>query len=314
MNYELPLISIALCTYNGAKYLSEQLDSLLNQTYPNLELVIQDDCSTDTTWDILKQYEAHHPHIKLFRNNSNLGFQKNFESILGKCIGDWIAISDQDDIWLPEKIETLYRLSKGNILVYHDSELVDENGTSLNKNVSDKFNFISGKNPNAFLFFNCVSGHSMMFSNKLINLIFPFPTNGYYDHWIAFVGSHCGSIAFSERQLVKYRQHQSNVTDMFGLKTKVYKLTHAKNRMWRENRWLESCATFEKLNGISGKAHKLYKKGKNRNSNYLNIEFALSIWKDRQSLLPIIHKSDTGKFFFALRHIWGMKSKSLFKI
>ena len=313
MNQELPLISIALCTYNGSKYLPEQLDSLLNQTYPNLELVIQDDCSSDTTWDVLKQYEAQHPHIKLFRNNSNLGFQKNFESILSKCSGEWIAISDQDDIWLPEKIETLYSLSEGNILVYHDSELVDENGESMNVFISDKLTFVSGKNPDPFLFFNCVSGHSMMFSKSLIAKVLPFPRDGFYDHWIAFVATHFGKIDFSEKALVKYRQHDTNCTDLLGAKNKLEGLSHTQKRIERENKWLKVCADYQERNNIDGQAVKLYKASKDRMDNYLNLEFGWTIWNDRNQLLHIVKKNSFSRFFFALRHIWGLKSKSFFK-
>lgn len=313
MNQELPLISIALCTYNGAKYLPEQLDSLLKQTYPNLELVIQDDCSTDTTWDILTQYQAKHAHIRLYRNTSNLGFQKNFETILNKCRGEWIAISDQDDIWLPEKIDILYRLSDGNVLVYHDSEFIDDKGQLMDFRISNKLTFVSGQNPDSFLFFNCVSGHSMMFSKALIPEVLPFPKDGFYDHWIVFVASHLGKIDFSEKALVKYRQHESNCTDLLGTKNKLDGLSHTQKRIERENKWLKVCADYQKKKNINGQAVKLYDASKDRMNNYLNLEFGWTIWTDRNQLLHIVKKNSFSRFFFALRHIWGLKSKSFFK-
>src|SRR6187431_132670 len=103
-----PLISIVLCTFNGARFLEEQIESILNQTYPNIELLISDDASIDDSIMILKKYE-HHPLVKLFYNKQNVGFSKNFECAAMLTNGDYIAFSDQDDIWLPNKIENLYK-------------------------------------------------------------------------------------------------------------------------------------------------------------------------------------------------------------
>ena len=100
-------VSVVMCTYNGAKYLREQLDSIISQTYPIHELIIQDDCSTDETIDIIKKYATKNAFIKLFINEHNLGFNQNFKSACMKAIGDYVAISDQDDVWFPQKIETL---------------------------------------------------------------------------------------------------------------------------------------------------------------------------------------------------------------
>src|SRR5689334_6476928 len=102
-----PLISIVLCTFNGARFLEDQVESILNQTYPNIELLISDDASIDESIIILKKYE-HHPLVKLFYNKQNVGFAKNFETAAMLTKGNYIAFSDQDDIWLPDKIEKLY--------------------------------------------------------------------------------------------------------------------------------------------------------------------------------------------------------------
>ncbi len=99
-----PLVSIAMTTYNGEKYLSAQLDSILNQTYKNLEIIICDDCSTDDTRQILTNYSKKDSRIKLFFNDKNLGYSKNFQKAISLCTGNFISLSDQDDIWIPEKI------------------------------------------------------------------------------------------------------------------------------------------------------------------------------------------------------------------
>ena len=99
-----PLISIALCTYNGERFVREQLDSLVNQTYKNIEIIAVDDHSSDQTFAILENYKSKFKNIRTFQNNANLGFRKNFEKALRECTGEYIALSDQDDVWRLDKI------------------------------------------------------------------------------------------------------------------------------------------------------------------------------------------------------------------
>ncbi|UZD22898.1 glycosyltransferase [Algoriphagus halophytocola] len=312
-NSSLPLISIALCPYNGCKYLRPQLDSLVNQTYPNLEISVYDDCSTDETPSIIQEYAKEFPQIKVHQNSRNLGYQENFSANFKACKGVLIAPSDQDDIWALDKIEKLYQILKDHILVYHDSELIDEKGKSKGIKMSTKLNFVSGMNPKSFLFFNCVSGHSMLFRKDLLDHIFPFPKKGFYDHWIAFVASHYGSIDYHQECLVKYRQHQHNLTDILGSKSKETKLQVTCSRIQRENDWLEICAAYEKQISGPGFANNLYAQGKNRDSNYFNFRFGYTIWKYQNDLLHIPRQKPKRRLGFAIRQIWGLKTKTLFK-
>lgn len=105
MKNERPKVSVVVTTYNGAKYLCQQLDSILGQTYPVDEVIIQDDGSTDSTPDICRQYEAQHPNVHFFQNAENMGFNRNFETACMRTTGDLVALSDQDDVWFPDKIE-----------------------------------------------------------------------------------------------------------------------------------------------------------------------------------------------------------------
>ena len=101
-------ISIAMATYNGEKYIKEQLQSLSNQTSLPFELVVGDDGSTDATLDILKEFCAHAPFpVRIHQNQANLGFARNFLDTARRCKGDWIAFCDQDDVWLPDKLATV---------------------------------------------------------------------------------------------------------------------------------------------------------------------------------------------------------------
>jgi glycosyltransferase involved in cell wall biosynthesis len=128
-----PLVSIALCTYNGEKYLSAQLDTLIAQTYINFEIVAVDDCSTDNSFQILEEYSKKYPCIRISRNQHNLGYVKNFEATLKLCKGSLIALCDQDDLWDKTKIELQVNAIDCNVLVYHDSEFINETGETMNK-------------------------------------------------------------------------------------------------------------------------------------------------------------------------------------
>src|SRR5450755_302603 len=145
MIYSTPLVSIAMATYNGASYIAQQLNSLLKQTYPNLEIIVTDDASTDGTLAILENFKNKHDNIKIFNNATNQGITYSFEHSIRNCSGDFIAISDQDDIWELTKIEVLLSAMKNEDVIYSDSELVDKNGQPLNKLISSLVNLGSFK-------------------------------------------------------------------------------------------------------------------------------------------------------------------------
>src|SRR5579875_1624244 len=113
-----PLVSVVLTTYNGETYLREQLDSILAQTYPNIEVVAVDDRSTDGTANILHEYAAQYPNIKVFVNEVNLGFIKNFEKGCRLSTGEYIALCDQDDYWMPDKIKRKMESIGNHALIY----------------------------------------------------------------------------------------------------------------------------------------------------------------------------------------------------
>ncbi len=312
MNEDLPLISIALCTYNGEKYLCEQLGTLVGQTYPNLEIIIVDDMSEDRSWSILNEFAACYPAIRLFRNPANLGYQKNFEKALGLCQGEYILISDQDDIWEKDKVSKLQKSVDDNLLIYHDSTFVDEAGNDLGLKMSDKLHMVAGNDPVPFLFFNCISGHSMMFRRDLLSMILPFPDNGIYDHYIAFVASGNGRIKYFPDPLVKHRQHQGNSTDILGRKKGKSRLKLTQERMVRENNWLKICSEA-KGHPASKFAKEMYQCGKDRTHNFLNFRFGYLVWKHQEKLTYIPKNKSFKTLTFALRQIWGIKAKSLIK-
>jgi len=215
-----PLISIALCTYNGERYLRKQLDSLQQQDYPQMEIIASDDASIDATPQILEEYAARDQRLKIYRNPSNIGFRRNFERALGLCGGDLIAPSDQDDIWEPSKLSKLQDALGTAMMSYCDSELIDQHGSALGQNISDKFNVASIGDPLAFVFSNCVSGHAMLFRRELLTSALPLPDGLFHDWWLAYVAASQGRIEYCPERLVSYRQHEAAVTDLSGRRSK----------------------------------------------------------------------------------------------
>lgn len=207
-----PLISIIVCTYNGAPFLEEQIQSILAQTYPNIEIIISDDASTDTTCQIIEKYRTN-PLIIINLNKENIGLQKNIELSAGLCKGQYIAFSDQDDIWLPQKIEHLYAAIGNHSLVYSDSKLIDDNGNDLHKSLSDFRRFQNIYNAKGFGIYNAVSGHTALATKDLLIKALPIPPGYYHDWWIAIQAANSNGIQFLNEKLTLYRQHDNNLTE-----------------------------------------------------------------------------------------------------
>ena len=240
-----PFVSIVMATYNGEKYIKKQLDSILNQTYSNFELIICDDCSTDNTRHILEYYSKKDDRVRLIFNNKNLGVTKNFEQGIKLTKGDYIAIADQDDIWREDKLEILLKEIKNNILIYHDNFLIDEKDNII---YNSYFKFLRRKNFNIksvvignIIGDNFISGHSMLFISELKKYLFPFPEKryiNYYDYWIVLVAIKLGMIKKLDKSLVYWRQHSNNDSG-----NKIIKNDHIKFKniqllkyKWRLNR------------------------------------------------------------------------------
>jgi len=289
-----PLVSIAVCTFNGAKYLAEQLDSIINQTYKNLEVIIIDDQSSDQTVDILRTYLEKHSNFHIYENDANIGYIKNFEKAICLCNGEYIALADQDDVWVLNKIELQLQFIQDHIMVYHDSEFMDEVGNPLNRKMSDLRNFYSGNDPRHFLLENCVSGHSVMFKRELIPYLLPFPIELFHDWWIAFVATNHGYINFQKDLLVKYRQHSNTSTDMLQQKK-----TNYKKRSDRLTELIKKVKIFYQY--PSDKHHKFIAKLLElleKNISHSNYALSVFVWKHRSILLFIQKKNTWSKFNF----------------
>lgn len=222
-----PLISIAMATYNGEKYLKEQLDSIYAQTYKNVEVIVTDDGSTDYTIKILEQY-AHSHGLRYFVNKTNLGFVKNFEKAVSLCRGEYIALSDQDDVWLPEKLSTLLQTIDNKSLAFSDATLINENKKIIAQSFAHYSNNkpLEGKPFTRLLISNFVTGCTVLFKRELLNKAHPIPAGiAYHDWWYALIASLEHGISFCNVPLNLYRQHTTNDTGA-GDKHTLYTSLH----------------------------------------------------------------------------------------
>ncbi|MBR3152595.1 MAG: glycosyltransferase family 2 protein [Clostridia bacterium] len=219
-------IDILLATYNGEKYLREQLDSILNQTYGEFNLIISDDCSNDNTRKILEEYELLDSRIKVYYQEKNLGYVKNFEFLLNKVESELYMLSDQDDVWIPEKIEETYNylVSEKAELVFTDLTVVDENLNVMYQSFNDLMKYskkaIKYDDYRLQFLYNCVTGCTLMTKKKYLVDILPIPNESEYvihDFWIPLITSFNGKIKYLNKPLIKYRQHGNN---QVGAKTK----------------------------------------------------------------------------------------------
>lgn len=216
-----PLVSVVIATYNGERFLQEQLESIISQTYTPIEIIAIDDCSTDNTFSILNRYAAQHPHFTLIRNEQNLGYQKNFEKGFALAKGDYIAPSDQDDIWLPNKIETLVNNIGHHAIAYCNSAFINSESESMDKTMNDIKILANFDNPIMYVTGASAPGHAMLITRQLALDAMPYPTLVSHDYWLAFVATFNSSLKFIDEVLVLYRRHDTNVFGAINSKNKV---------------------------------------------------------------------------------------------
>jgi len=233
---ENPLISIVIATYNGEKFLAKQIDSLLNQTYKNFEIIAVDDCSTDETLNILNEYAAQHDNFTVVKNNCNLGYVKNSEKGFLLANGDYIAPCDQDDVWLSEKIDILLDNMTDCEIAYCNSVFIDSEDNLTGDSLADRTNFSDFDNPLMYVIGASAPGHAMLIKKDIAMNAMPFPVLFSHDNWLGFVATFSGKVKLVNRILVHYRRHDSNVFSTVHKKkkikeTKQQKLEKAQERL-----------------------------------------------------------------------------------
>ena len=238
------MISVCMVTYNGAKYIREQLDSIITQLDKKDEIIISDDGSSDETLNIIESYKD--SRIFLFKNSFN-NVVLNFEFVIGKSKGDYIFLTDQDDIWHKDKVKSYMDcfLKKPNIsLLLSNIQIIDKYGIHLDRLFyKNKFSDNLFKN----LIKNNFIGCTMAFTKATKNIILPFPkVIAMHDWWI---GSCCkihGRVFFIDKKLHFYRRHDTNATkergESFWIRLK-WRVNLIKNLMFR---YIKIHSTFNK--------------------------------------------------------------------
>jgi len=311
------LVSIALPTYNGEKYLQVLLDSLLAQTYSYLEIIAVDDRSTDKTVELLRQYSLLHPHIKVYVNESNLGFIKNFEKAVSLCNGEYIAMCDQDDYWLPENIIRKVEGIEEYPAVYCDSFIVHENLDKTGKKISDVFVCKTYTNCLNYTVFSNVYGHAWMFRRSLYLSAPIFPLYITHDWWLAYNGILKGGVKFLPQPLALYRQHDNN---QFGILGGIAgKTKKQKNRQQDKNKqrkketedarkrlelFYDICpSTLQKEKRVLHNLKKSYSSFSVSN-NFLRM---ITFFRNYKSLLAVRKRNTFRKYLFCLKMFVKLK-------
>ncbi len=215
-------VGVVLTTYNGEPYIKAQLESILDQTVQPYRIVVVDDGSTDRTAEIVEEYAGHHAGIRLFRNRENLGWVKNFAKAISLCDTDYIALSDQDDVWHPQKLEICVRTLAENPLAglcYHNAGLMYADGTKLKPNyweISPLAYPLSKKDGQDVLLrlLTPSPGFTLTFTRQLKFFFEPFP--GYacvgHDWWICAIAFFLFDPIVIEESLVTYRLHHKQAS------------------------------------------------------------------------------------------------------
>jgi glycosyltransferase involved in cell wall biosynthesis len=205
-----PTVAVVVATYNGATYLRAQLESIVQQTYKPSQIIIVDDASVDDTITIAHAFAAAHPEVMVVQNETRLGYIKNFEKGMLLANASYVALSDQDDIWVPNKLEVLMHAIGDQLLAYSDSELIDANGDLLHKKMSTIKNQLAYHTPIMYTIGAWAPGHAMLFKKELIDKAAPFPALVTHDFWLGFVATCYSRVVYVNEPLVHYRQHMQN--------------------------------------------------------------------------------------------------------
>lgn len=232
-------ISVCMATYNGEKYIYEQISSILNQIHNNDELIISDDHSTDHTVKIIEEFKD--SRIQIFLNNGTKGYTKNFENAIKNASGDIIFLSDQDDIWIEGKVEKMVKKLEKADLVVSNSEVVDSNLKTIHPSHFELNHVRKGFWINFFKTRYC--GACMAFKKEMLVKLMPFPKNQTYcvhDYWIALIGEAYYKVELEDAPLIKYRRHGENATTAGVVSTRsmskrilarAYTLIHVLSRL-----------------------------------------------------------------------------------
>lgn len=203
------IVSVCLATYNGERFIEEQLLSIIKQIPRDSEIIIVDDCSSDNTTIVIEDISD--DRIRIFKNQSRQGPVKTFERAISLSRGDFIFLSDQDDIWADSKVRLMQECLKHYDLVVSDAVLIDDKGLII----KDSFYKLRNSGPGFLknLYKNTYLGCCMAFNRKILGKSLPFPDAvPMHDMWLGMIVELFGTTYFCKEKLVYYRRHASNAS------------------------------------------------------------------------------------------------------
>lgn len=233
------MISVCLATYNGEKYIIEQINSILSQLLDNDEIIISDDNSTDNTLSLIRSIGDYR--IKIFINDLGQGYTRNFENAIKKSSGEFIFLCDQDDVWIENKVSTMMSALQRSDLVVSDALICDG---LLNPTLGSHFELHSTRSGflHNFIMTRYI-GACMAFKREILAKVLPFPPNSRlcaHDYWIANVAEMYYKVELIAIPLIKYRRHGFNASNggqksqnsfSHKLKVRIYTLMHLLRRV-----------------------------------------------------------------------------------
>ena len=286
------MIAILLATYNGEKYIRDQIDSILCQSFSAFRLYISDDCSTDKTLDILNEYVKKDNRVHVVSQKENIGHLKNFEYLLRNVKEEIIFLSDQDDVWYKNKIEkTLNFYNQNNVsLVHTDLEVVDEKLSLINKSMFKGMNLINnrikGDKFSDYILENRATGCTMCFHREILDTALPFNKEMLvHDWWLALCAFKYRGVKVLNEPTIKYRQHNQNTIGynslmkliIFVFKNELIKRNSFKIYITKKNEFLSFCNSRpECFNQVD------------RNMIREYYDFFVSIYKSRPKIIEYI--------------------------
>jgi glycosyltransferase involved in cell wall biosynthesis len=250
-------ISVALCTYNGERFLPQQLASIAKQIRPPDELVVCDDRSTDRTVALLREFAASSPYpVRIFENEHNLGYAANFERAIRLCEGDLIALSDQDDIWYPirlERSEKEFAAHPQAGLVFSDADVINDSNELAGPTLWQRLGF-AGKRAQDLLDghyvvlakHRFVTGATVMFRAALRDRLLPIGDGWIHDEWIALIAAAFSDLRPIDQPLIRYRIHDSQEV---GLRNKLEQRIQGNSRAQRH--WGRLAESVKELRQLS---------------------------------------------------------------
>lgn len=239
------MISVCMATYNGERYLREQLDSVLCQIGDGDEFLVSDDGSQDATLSILSEYATVHTCVKVL-DGPHRGVVANFSSVLAHSSGGVVFLSDQDDVWAPNKVERVlaaFSANPGCGVVVHDARFIDGDDNAMGQTLfgfrGSRAGFVKNLTKNSYV------GCCMAVSRDVLDVALPIPEGlEMHDWWIGLVGECVASPVFIGEELIGYRRHEGNVSELHHhplglmLSNRAGLLSALSRRGWERGRWL----------------------------------------------------------------------------